>query len=445
MCASRSPSRWRRSEDAISTGPIKNTSTRRSRLRTVVGPNGGRSRPRPSTWMLHDGLPDRLAPLPLGEPEVVEGDREQDQEDDADDDRRSPRRRRCGMLDATALMQEQPGDGCRSGTPARAGRGRRRRRPLSVVSFTVRRYCSISLREAIADGTAAGASPPGSGSISSAPMPAARAPSTSSSGVSPTWSASAGAQPASSSAGAKIAGSGLRAPAVAEVTTPSSGVAEAAALEDLGQRGVPVRDADARQPAPRAAPRAPAPRRGRARKRIAAISVSTVDRRGPAPGEHRGAAAPAARPASRVAPLVAVLPVVAHLGPHRRDQALRPGCRRRAPRAGDATAARARPGCRARRGGRRGSAASRHSGDPWPPPRTVARRYRARRGGELLGPERRRDLGRDHDGVIAIADRVRRRPAASSARAKHVADGSRRAACRAPPRPGSSSSAGSSS
>ena len=44
-------------------------------------------------------------------------------------------------------------------------------------------------------------------------MPAARAPATSSSGVSPTWSASAGSQPASSSAAAKIAGSGLRAPA----------------------------------------------------------------------------------------------------------------------------------------------------------------------------------------------------------------------------------------
>ena len=53
-------------------------------------------------------------------------------------------------------------------------------------------------------------------------MPAARAAARSSAGVSPTYRASPGGQPASSSAGAKIAGSGLRTPASAEVTTPSS-------------------------------------------------------------------------------------------------------------------------------------------------------------------------------------------------------------------------------
>ncbi len=75
-------------------------------------------------------------------------------------------------------------------------------------------------------------------------MPAARAPSTSASGVSPTCQVSSGRVPASSSAAAKIAPSGLAEPTSAEAIAPSTSVRETRLLQALVQREVPVGDDD---------------------------------------------------------------------------------------------------------------------------------------------------------------------------------------------------------
>ena len=155
-------------------------------------------------------------------------------------------------------------------------------------------------------------------------MPAARAPSTSSAGVSPTWRASSAAQPASRSAGSKIAGSGFRGASLGGGDDAVERSAEAAAGEHLGQREVPVRDADQAQPE-----LAQLGQRGRG---VGGRRGSGSRPSSPRPEtsltelarEDRGAApraGPRASSASR--PSSAVLAVVAHLGAQGRARGAR--------------------------------------------------------------------------------------------------------------------------
>ena len=73
-------------------------------------------------------------------------------------------------------------------------------------------------------------------------MPAARAPSTSASGVSPTCQVSLGRAPTSSSAARKMAPSGLAEPTSAEASAPSTSSASPGLVQPLVQRPVPVGD-----------------------------------------------------------------------------------------------------------------------------------------------------------------------------------------------------------
>ena len=108
-------------------------------------------------------------------------------------------------------------------------------------------------------------SPPSpSRSIRSTSMPAARAPSTSSS-VSPTWSASAAPQPASSSARREDRRVGLAGAGRGRGDDRVEAAGEADPREDLGQLAVPVGDADEPQPGVAQPRSAPAPRPGRPR------------------------------------------------------------------------------------------------------------------------------------------------------------------------------------
>ena len=159
-------------------------------------------------------------------------------------------------------------------------------------------------------------------SISSTGMPAARAPSPSSSGVSPTCSASPGSHPASSRAEPKIPGSGLRWPASAEETTPSN-------IPASPQRSS-TRPSEQSQleTTTSFSPRSRRPREGRLGVGIGAEAdrVDELVHRelDPELGREISSAQRSRRSASDslVAPLVGVLLVVGHLLAHRRDQGL---------------------------------------------------------------------------------------------------------------------------
>ena len=75
-------------------------------------------------------------------------------------------------------------------------------------------------------------------------MPAARAPSTSSAGVSPTWSASPAAQPRARERRFEDRRVGLRRADLGRRNDRVQVALETAMLENLRQRDVPVRDAD---------------------------------------------------------------------------------------------------------------------------------------------------------------------------------------------------------
>ena len=199
-------------------------------------------------------------------------------------------------------------------------------------------------------------SPPPRRGRSTAPDARGPAPARSSSGVSPTWSASSGAQPASSRAGSKIAGSGLRAPAPAEVTTPSSSAVEPAAVEHVGQRDVPVGDADEAQPA--------VAQLGQRRRRVvegagsgSRPSSSRPDLAAELAREHRGAARAQLGQRGGVAALVAVLACSSAISARTARTRRSSGSTSERRRQVRPTAARARRACRARRAARRGGRA----------------------------------------------------------------------------------------
>ena len=147
------------------------------------------------------------------------------------------------------------------------------------------------------------------------------APATSSSGVSPTCSASLRLAAGELERRGEDRRVGLaRARAAAEVTTPSSSVAEAAALEHLRQRVVPVGDADQRRPrAAQAGQRRRGVRVGakadRGHHRLDAdLAARARGRAARRSGARRSASAP-----GRVG-LVGVVAVVGHLGAPRGDR-----------------------------------------------------------------------------------------------------------------------------
>ena len=174
-------------------------------------------------------------------------------------------------------------------------------------------------------------------------MPAARAPSTSASGVSPTCQASSGRAPTSSSAAAKMAPSGFAEPISAEASAPSTSSAspvscrrscsDQSQLEidrgpDPGRAQRPQRAA--RCPRRRGSAATPAARPGRRASRTAGPSPPRSGSAGPAATPGRGPRADApgsrrSRPGSR---------------PWRPARRCRRRSARAAPRAGAAPAAR---------------------------------------------------------------------------------------------------------
>ncbi len=164
----------------------------------------------------------------------------------------------------------------------------------------------------------------------------------------------------SRSAGSKIAGSGLRTPTPAEVTTPSSAPPSPQRASTSGSDTSQFDTQTSLRPEPaklgqRRRRVVEGPEADRGHHRLDRDLASELAR------EHRGAAGAQLRQRVGVASLVAVLPVVGHLGAH----GARPGgrrARRRAPPPGAARAARARPGCRARRAARRGAG---HGAGSW--------------------------------------------------------------------------------
>ena len=149
------------------------------------------------------------------------------------------------------------------------------------------------------------------------------------------------------------------------------------------QRDVPVGDADEGEPALSQ----PVERRRRVGVGAKADRGDQLSRRSPSrPSSRVSSSAQAARRrpgAGLVAGLVGVLAVVGHLGAQRGDHASR-RARSRARRPGGPRAARARPACRARRRTRLGRHSRPKTGRIGPVER------------ELLGLQRRLDLGRDH-------------------------------------------------
>ena len=137
-------------------------------------------------------------------------------------DRRG-RARPAGLRDARVAGQEPPLAGWCLGLGAARRRGRGVAQSSARGRESARLGCgllssALALHDLGERGYVAVAA--ASRSILITSIPAARAPSTSSS-LSPTWKASAARSRRSAAPASKIAGSGLRAPAAAEVTTPS--------------------------------------------------------------------------------------------------------------------------------------------------------------------------------------------------------------------------------
>ena len=250
-------------------------------------------------------------------------------------------------------------------------------------------------------------------------MPAARAPSTSSAGrVADVERLAPAEHPASSQRGLEDRRVRLSRAGAGRGDDAVERAAEPAALQHLGQRAVPVRDADERQPQRRAARPAPAPRR---RRRGSGSRPSSSRPATSRPSSRESTAAQRARRLGQrrgVASLVAVLPVVAPSRRGRRHQAvvgldaerLRQVHPRRleldqgAERVEQHGAGRGRRSCEHSHGGTR----PRMERSTWS------------HGPELLGAERRSDLGRDHDGG-RVRDRIRGRPAGDRSRVARVA------------------------
>ena len=149
---------------------------------------------------------------------------------------------------------------------------------------------------------------------------AARAPSTSPSGSSPTCRMRCGRAPSSSPARSKMAGSGFDEPASADVTTASTSGARPIRVERVVQRHVPVRhdaDREARRAQAlhhvgRVGERQVGDGVGEARQDGAGVEVG-VER----VGEHAGALEAHGRERRAAVGAVADRAVVPHLGPHR--------------------------------------------------------------------------------------------------------------------------------